>query len=710
MHRILPRCGFLSTQIAEAALWRMRLYLRLLVKRFNLPQYTEFVISAVLVGAIAGLAAVLFHNAIEFFRTLFFSRTQQVIGFLGSLRIILLPALGMLLQSAMISLWPELAKQKGVIEVIKAVALRGGYIPLRVTLFQMIAPAICMGSGGTVGPEGPAAQIGAGVASRMGHALRLADHARRIFTAAGSGAAIAALFNTPLGGVFFAIEIALLNDLQAGTFSALLLASVTASTISRVLVGNDVAFVVEQIAIGSYRHIFLYGLLGLCAGVLSVAYLRYAESLHRPLQKMLKRFPRWAVMSCVGLLVGLCGFFFYDIIGIGYAGVNNVLRGYTVWYLAAILLALKFLLVPLTLEAGGFGGTFAPSLFLGAMLGFLFAACVNVLAPVTGVAAHAGTFTLVGMGAVLAALNSVPLAAIMIIFEMTNDYSFILPLMLGVVCSTLVTHATFRESLHSRKLRKAGYMLKAGHEVSLLQRLQVRDVMRRGDIVRIKESSPYHEVIKTCIESTHEAFYTIDANGKINGTIALSDLRKAFAEYEDFKESPLLLARDIAAPRVTVVSENDHLDDVIGLFCDETPDEFPVISAREPDKILGSIRKQDIVRAYNEESLKQNLTKGVARGLRTLEKFRRVAVAEGYSVIELEVPDAFVGKTLAALKLRNRFKVEVVLILPAAHAFAHETSRQPIMPGAGYTLRKGEVMILFGNNRMLDVMEKIAGE
>lgn len=696
-----------AARAVEGTLWRVRLYLRLFIKRFNLPQYTEFVFSAVLVGAVAGLAAVLFHNAIEFFRVLFFSRSREVIGFLGGLRMVLLPALGMLAQSGMIALWPELAKQKGVIEVIKAVALRGGSIPLRVTLFHMIAPAICMGSGGTVGPEGPAAQIGAGVASRIGRALRFSDRTRRVFTAAGSGAAIAALFNAPLGGVFFALEIALLNDFQAATFSALLLASVTASTISRVLVGNDAAFRVTEIDIGPYQHMFLYGLLGLCAGALAVAYLRYTDGLHKPMQKLLARYPRWGIMTAVGLLVGISGFFFHDIIGIGYAGINHLLNGETIWYLAAILLALKFLLVPLTLEAGGFGGTFAPSLFLGAMLGFLFATLVNALAPATGIAAHEGTFALIGMGAVLAALNSVPLAAIMIIFEMSNDYGFILPLMLGVVGSTLVTHTTFKESVHSRKLRKAGYKLKDGREASLLHGMRVRDVMRRGEIVRLKENLPFREVVKVCMESPHEAFYIVDSAGKISGTIALSDLRHAFADYEDLKGNPLFVARDFAVPHVTLVSEDDQLDQVIGLFHDDMPDEFPVVSANDPNKILGSIRKQDIVRAYKEENLKRNLAEGVARGLRTLEKFRRVRVAEGYSIMELEVPEALIGKTLTEAQLRKQHDIEVVLIRRLYDPENTKKKRTTIMPSGRYVLQKGDVMVVCGEEGKLDALERL---
>ena len=204
-----------------------------------IPDYTLFSFYAVLTGALAGLAAVFFHHSIDFFNRLFFEQTTEGLFFLGTAAVIVLPALGMLIQSIMIYTSPIISKRRGVSEVIKSVALRGGYIPLRTTIFHFFAPVICIGSGGTVGPEGPAAQLGGGVASKMGNLLGLSDARRRMFTAAGSGAAIAAIFNTPLGGIFFALEVVLLNDFQSPTFSALILASVTASAISRIFLSGN---------------------------------------------------------------------------------------------------------------------------------------------------------------------------------------------------------------------------------------------------------------------------------------------------------------------------------------------------------------------------------------------------------------------------------------------------------------------------------------
>ncbi|MCG3158782.1 MAG: Voltage-gated ClC-type chloride channel ClcB [bacterium] len=683
-----------------------QLRLQRLVHRLKLPEYTLFALAAVVTGGLAGLTAVGFHNAIEFFRELFFSRSREVIGFLGSLQIILLPAIGMLLQAGMIMLWPSLAARKGVLEVIKAVTAAGYYIPLRVTLFHLIAPAICMGSGGTVGPEGPAAQIGAGVASRFGRALRLSDVRRRIFTAAGAGAAIAAVFNTPLGGVFFALEIVLLNDFQTGTFSALLLASVAASAVSRTLLGNEPAFAITDIAIGPVWHLALYTLLGLCAGVLAVLFLRYSDWLHSRLRPHLKGWRQTAIMTAAGLLVGIAGFFLLDLLGIGYDGINRVLRGETVWQVALALLVLKFLLVPLMLESGGFGGVFAPSLFLGAMLGLLFATGCNLLAPALGLRVEVDAFVLVGMGAMLAAINSIPLAAILILFEMTNDYSFILPLIVGVVASSTIVHLAWKDNIYARKLRRAGYRLQSPRAADLLQGLTVRDLMRREKVDILEEDAPLPQVIRFCANSPRASFYLKNKRGELTGTITMNELRQIITEYESLKQSRLI-ARDIALPGVVTVAENDELDYVLRLFGSHPLEEFPVVAPHNPREIRGSLQRRDVINAFNKASLQQNLTAGLAGSLRTLATVKHVSVAKGYSLVEKIAPAAFVGKSLEELRVRSRFGVEVILIKPGRDPLQLEEDGAALMPTAGYRIRAGDALVLFGEDENIAALEQM---
>ncbi len=479
------------------------------IKNIPIPEYALFSIYAILTGAIAGLAAVLFHETVIFITELSFSNTPQIFY-------IIIPAVGMLILSFMIKAFPKTAKKKGVSEVIKAVAMRGGYIPFRTTLFHFFAPAICIGTGSTLGPEGPIAQLGGGISSKFGHILDLSDAKRRIFTAAGAGAAIAAVFNSPLGGIFFALEIILLNDFQTPTFSALVLASVTASAISRALLGNEARFVFDEITIGPYNDFYLYIILGILAGLLSVLFIRYSDFIDKILhESILKRIPKWLVMVSVGLLMGLSGYYFSGIFGIGYEAINSILAGKEIWHVVLILVVLKIILVPLILYSGGFGGLFAPTLFIGAGSGYLFAFAIN---SIWGLELDTTAFVLVGMGAVLGGVNTIPISAILIIFEMTQNYTFILPLMLAVIVSTTMVQVFIKGSVHVKHLEREGFKISRGRDANILRSIFVADVMRE-DILLIPEKTSISKLISQLLESPHATFYTVNDNGEIKGLI-----------------------------------------------------------------------------------------------------------------------------------------------------------------------------------------------
>ncbi len=279
------------------------------VKRFEMPEYTTISVFAIITGIATGLAAVLFHKTIELFHFITFDLLVNNFIYIGIPLVILIPAFGMLIQGLLIKAAPKTSKKRGVVEVIKAVAIRGGYIPFKTTLFHFFAPAVCIGTGGTVGPEGPTAQIGGGVASLLGKVFGLSESHRRTFTAAGGGAAIAAVFNTPLGGIFFALEILLLNDFRSPTFSALILASVSASAISRIFLGDTPTFVFDSLVIGSYSQFYLYIVLGVASGFLSLLFIKYSGATRKIFKgKILKKIPQLWVMMIIGLIVGVSGF------------------------------------------------------------------------------------------------------------------------------------------------------------------------------------------------------------------------------------------------------------------------------------------------------------------------------------------------------------------------------------------------------------------
>ena len=678
-------------------------FFRTKLAKINLPDYTTFSIFAVIIGALAGLASVVFHDSIEFFNQIFFEQTAEGLFFLGAAAVIVLPAIGMLIQSVMIKVSPKIAEKKGVSEVIKSVALRGGYIPFRTTIFHFIAPVICIGSGGTVGPEGPAAQLGGGVSSKLCQIIGLSDSRRRVFTAAGSGAAIAAIFNTPLGGVFFALEIILLNDFNAPTLSALILASVTASAISRVFLGNESVFIFNTPEIGGYNYIYMYAILGILIGIISILFIRYSSSTSRLLRKKIigKGVPQWLLMIIVGLLVGVSGFYFKDIFGVGYLGINHMLAGKVVWKIVLILFLLKFLLVPLILNSGGFGGIFAPSLFMGACVGFLYANLANYI---FGLNLDITTYILVGMGAMLGGINTIPITAILIIFEMTKEYSFILPLMLAVIISTTISRLVLKGSVHIKHLEEQGYSISEGRESNILKSIFVQDI-KLDQIELVPETTKLPVLIEKMIQNPSNAFYTVNNDNQISGTITESELRPIMTEYESVKE--FLVASDVANPQVTFVKPDDDLDYVLRLFSKLSVDNIPVIESGTKN-ILGTINRQEILSIYNRESLKFNLADGLSKELKTIGEASSSAVSAGYSIAEIIVPIEFIGKSLAELKIRSNFGLEVLMIKHPNEIFDDSSDKELIITtDPGYRLKREDKLVLFGRDENIDNFKKI---
>ncbi|MCH7826611.1 MAG: chloride channel protein [Bacteroidetes bacterium] len=661
--------------------------------KLSMPEYTIFSLYAIIIGIIAGLGAVLFHNSLEMLNALFFQQTTKGLYFLGTAVVIILPAIGMLIQSFMIKGFPKISKRKGVSDVIKAVSLRGGYISFRTTVFHFIAPAICIGTGGTLGPEGPAAQIGAGMASKIGNILGLSESKVRIFTAAGAAAAISAIFNSPLGGVFFALEIVLLNDFQTPTFSALILASVTGSTVSRIFLGNDPPFIFSTPHIGDYSNFYLYIIVGLFAGILSVLFIRYSSSIeHLFKNKIYKTIPQWLGMLIVGLLVGISGYFYSEIFGIGFKAINEILASSITWKVVLSLLVLKFVLVPLTLGSGGFGGMFAPSLFLGACFGYLFAYSVNYF---WGLNLDPTIFILISMGAVLGGINTIPISSILIIFEMTQNYSFILPLMLAVIISTTLVQMIIKGSVHVKHLEAEGYRISEGKEHNILKSIKVSDV-ELNQIELLDENTPLPKLVAQIIDSPHSTFYTVNDEGKINGTITELELRPIITEYDTLKN--VIVAKDVINPKIITVDISDNLDYVLKLFSKKNLDQFPVINKENPDKILGAISRQQVLRAYNHESLKYNLADGLSTELRSIEQSNTAKIVKGFSIVELKVPLQFTRKTLSEIKLRNKYNVEVLMIKKIDSVLYDDKKEKIIIPDPNYVLQRDDLLVLFGQD------------
>jgi CIC family chloride channel protein len=397
-------------------------------------------LTAVLVGAGTGLAAVFFIKLIAFIQVTVFTQAETFSSVLGYGTFVFIPVLGAIVVGPIIAYWASEAKGHGVPEVMQALVLRGGRIRPRVVLAKIVASAICIGTGGSAGREGPIIQVGSALGSTAGQWLRLSNERIKNLVACGAAAGIAATFNAPIAGVAFASEV-LMTELPVSMFGNVAIAAVSASIVSQMFLGSKPAFNVPSYIMHSPWEILLYGALGFLAALVGIMFTRMLNFSENVFDNWKLPLP---VKPAVGaLLLGLLGFIYLRFTGIiysnaeefrldmplieniphvfgaGFTFIEKVLQGKEAFWLLLLLVFFKPLATSFTLGSGNSGGVFAPSLFTGAVLGGAFGYGVKALFP--EVAGEVGAYALVGMAAVFAAAHA-PFTSLLIVFEMSNDY------------------------------------------------------------------------------------------------------------------------------------------------------------------------------------------------------------------------------------------------------------------------------------------------
>ncbi|MBW2619644.1 MAG: chloride channel protein, partial [Deltaproteobacteria bacterium] len=333
---------------------------------------------------------------------------------------------------------------------------------------KSLASAISIAIGGSVGREGPIVQIGSAIGSSLGQVFRVSPNRMRVLVGCGAAAGIAATFNAPLAGMIFALEI-ILGEFAIATFSPIVLSAVMATAISRHYLGDYPAFLVPEYQLVSLWELIFYAILGLAAGVVAVG---FTTTLYKfeDLFDLWKR-PDYLKPIVAGLAIGLLGLAFPWVLGVGYGGINLALAGQMSWWLLLMLVGVKIVATSMTIGGGMSGGIFAPSLFIGAMLGGAYGQLVHALFP--EITASSGAYAIVGMGALVAGTTHGPLTAFLILFEMTGNYKIILPLMSACILATLMASQIKKESIYTLKLIRRGVNIRAGQEVNLLRSLTV---------------------------------------------------------------------------------------------------------------------------------------------------------------------------------------------------------------------------------------------
>nr|WP_207223887.1 chloride channel protein [Pseudonocardia sediminis] len=438
---------------------------------------------ALIIGVGAGLGAVVFRFLIFGITGLVTGRTDYSdagrvpsthFPELGIWFLLLAPVVGGLIYGPLVNRFAPEARGHGVPEVMFAVARNGGRIPARVAAVKALASALCIGTGGSVGREGPIVQIGSALGSSIGQWLRVPSNRLVLMVACGAAGGISATFNAPIAGVLFGLEI-ILRAFTAEAFGILVISSVTANVIARTIVGDDTILSLPHFALGSVSELPLYALLGLLAGLLGWVFARFLYLVEDACDAVW-RGPEWLRPAVGGVLLGGLLLALPQMYGVGYPVLQEgISGGYALGFLLVLLIG-KMVATSLTIGIGGSGGVFAPSLFVGGMAGTAFGIVADALFPALHLSP--GAFGLVGMAAVFAGAAHAPITAVLIVFELTGDYAVILPLMAAVVLATGISHLVSHDTIYTLKLLRRGVDIDADSGTDrVLRTVTVGDLM-----------------------------------------------------------------------------------------------------------------------------------------------------------------------------------------------------------------------------------------
>ena len=552
---------------------------------------------AVLVGAGAGGGAVVFRWLISTFTELFTGHPDYAglgpvanphVAGLGRWFVIFAPVVAGLLYGPLVYFFAREARGHGVPEVMYAVARRGGRIAPQVAVVKALASALCIGGGGSVGREGPIVQIGSALGSTLGRAVKAPESRMRVLVACGAAGGIAATFNAPLAGVFFALEL-LLRDIAAQAFGMVVLASVTASVIGRAALGTAPFLALPAFSVLHFQQYLLFAGLGLLAGLAGVAFTRVLY-LIEDVCDWAWRGPEWLRPAVGGILLGGLLLVLPEMYGVGYPVLGNGIAGKYGIALLLVLLVGKMVATSLTIGIGGSGGVFAPSLFIGAMLGAAYGQIVAHLLP--GVAGPAGAYALIGMGAVFAGAARAPITAVIIMFELTGEYSIILPLMAAIVLATGISHLVSADTIYTLKLRRRGVDLDDPGHGDVLAGVSVAQAM--GPAGRtVATDLPLSAVGELLAGQDLARVAVLDVEARYCGTVTAAAAADALSDGDHDKATAtsILEFPPPVTPTDTLATALDRLDEADGPI-PVVDEDLRLVGWLSHQQVLSSLRRR----------------------------------------------------------------------------------------------------------------------
>lgn len=674
------------------------------IRRFFTAEQIVVLLAATAIGVLAAFGSIIFRWLIAFFTDLFWMGQAQDPETLAQVewwRKLLTPALGGLVFAPIVLYWARETRGSGIPDVIEASALKGGFIRSRVISAKMLASSICIGSGGSVGREAPIVQVGAAIGSAIAQRLKLPVRDTRTLLGCGAAGGLAATFNTPFAATFFAIEV-ILGDFGRVRLGPVVISAVVATVVSRHFTEEFPHIILppfgDDITLITLVPFLAVGLACALVGVVFLMALRHGTLLASKWPG-----PAFLLPAFGGLLVGMTGLVAPEVFGVGYETTNAALadafhdRGNYLFVTLLIILAAKIFATAASLTTGGSGGVFAPGLFLGAITGSLVGIATEQFLPGLfgpGGGASIGAYAIIGMGAMIAAIHHAPIAAVLLIFEMTGNQATILPLMAACIPAVIVAGLLDRHSIDTLALSLKGIDLRPRNQIDLLRGLQAADAMGRR-IERVGPNDTLATLVERFLETPYPIMWIVDDAGRPRGMIEATNLEVAMLEKETLLS--LIVAQDIASPLPPSLKPGDDLSLAMRIADQHKAEAIPVLDPVD-GAMLGEITRGDLIETYQRELADRDSANAALDAINLSERLGGVDIGDGYGIMEFEVPAHLDGQTLVQVDLRRRVGAQAILL---------RKEGRTLVPGPDTLLATGDILVLAGESE--SVRERLRG-
>ena len=684
-----------------------------LARRFGLANREDrvFFLLIGLIGVISGLLGLTTELLIGFVQKVLWGSSgslMEIVPKVARWRVVAAPALGGVLLGLI--LWLSRRRLKGeasgegMASLIEAVALSGGKISPRPVLINALAAIVTVGSGGSLGREGPMTRLGAMVSSWMGQRFDLPPHRLKILVGCGAAAGLAATYNIPIGGTLFAMEV-ILGNFALEIFGPIVAASVIATLIARSLTGNEPLYAAPDYVLSSGWEMFLYVGLGIVGAFASVAFMigvSWGGAGFKKLSKM-KLLPR-PFQPVVGMaLLGVLGLYMPYALGRGTGLINMALAGelklptrlalpedFTILLLLG-LAVVKLAATAITRGSGGSGGLFTPSLAFGALVGGAYGYWAHSLWP--HAASPYGAYAAVGMAAVMAGTSHAPISAILILFEFTGNYDLILPVMVASILSSLIARRLRPHSIYTESLRGRGVDLPWRMEEAVLAGLKAENLVR-ADTTTLKPGDSYGDVVQKFLSTRRQRLLVVGADGKLLGAISLHDIKSAL-EHPEMVTA--VVAYDLMVPVGQVLKKDERLHRATEIFAHSDFERLPVVD--EDGTFLGVIAKRDLLAVYAQEVLGRPALLTTFVSSQDSQSRQYVEIPPDFSLRLVPAPEELVGKTLAEARLPQVLGARVMEIRRRG-----KTGEEVVVPSAETRLEPGDLLLLLGPTAKVEAL------